>query len=62
MTEGVRIPESVIYFKCPKCGVDVPDDWDLPYFVRFYNRDWGQLDCPTCGASIEWQMRVWISR
>ena len=39
---------------CPICGYEVGDSWE-------YDSDYGELECGSCGATLEWSREVEVS-
>lgn len=42
-----------ISFECPYCDYDVTVDWgdlNVPYY---WGDDWGEIECPHCGKTVE---------
>lgn len=42
-----------IRFLCPNCRAHVTIPWGDLDVPEYWGDDWGQVDCPDCGAAVE---------
>ncbi|MGN0693166.1 MAG: hypothetical protein ACI4K7_12520 [Oscillospiraceae bacterium] len=47
-----QMPTS-IKFECPHCSMDVVIPWDEIDVPEYWGDDWGTVECPVCGKSVE---------
>lgn len=42
-----------ISFDCPHCGTEIEIPWDELNVPEYWDDDWGSIECPCCGESVE---------
>lgn len=44
---------AYIRFDCPHCGMGVSVPWREVNEPEYWEDDWGEVDCPMCGETVE---------
>ena len=42
-----------IVFDCPHCDLPVEISWNNLYVPEYWGDDWGEVECPECGKTVE---------